>query len=1023
MTRLVFLINFILLSLSASCQTPTFEAEFQKCRQLIDNQQQDIALDEVKLIFDKALDLKKQEQLVVADSIEAIAFVFYGLQNIRATRICFQKTLQLYENALKKPTKKMARLCNNIGVMLNYEEKTLESIQYLRRSAAIHYEVNDGKVNTYIAKGLNNIGMSYMDLGYYDRALECLDSALLIKLELEGKQSNTYLETHFNIGSVYTEMQYQEKAEDHLFETIELIKDVPDASPPLIFRTYNSLGANYANMGKYVEARHYHDLALKLKKEYYETIYHRDVANSINNIGAVLIKSEQFEAAKPFLNQALMVKDSLESPQSVSIGVTLLNLGNAYLGAEQLDSAELRLNTAKTIFQNNFITNKIFYAVACQSIGDLYEKKGEINKTVALFQEAVDLLKGNFQYQSAYVIEMLINLGLAHQKSGNYEKALALFEEAIIATGYQEGRTDFSQVHAKHWLLEALFFKSDLLLYHLSPTPTLSDLKTALNLLATARQLEKIQKNETQAEKTKFSLVELSHKIHENSIEAYQAYQKHDNEKIDHKLFEFFERSRATILLEATRKSYALQFAGVANSLVEKELELSKKISIVEKLIYEYSIDSSTEAKERIEELRSRLQPLTHEYQELLQQIEAESPKYHNLKFAQTYVDIPTIQQEYLAPDQGMIGYFVGRKNIHIYLVTPDNFKVTTIKKDFPLEEWVSQLQEAIRAPFDPLAEPESYPKYADLYTKLGHQLYQKLIEPIAQELPRRLIIIPDDVLANLPFEVLLSNPPTDRSFDFKDHDYLVRTKDIAYCYSATMFREMTDKEYEYQQIEQQPSVLAMAPFANFSDEAVDLYQIQRLAFSKKELEAVCNSIPCQSYMDQKATDTAYLREAKNYRIVHLSTHGVVQSKLGNFSYLLFYPDEARKEVKKLYVREIYTQPLKAEMVVLSACETGIGQLQRGEGTISLARAFAYSGAKSIVTTLWKVKENVSAQQMAKFYALLQASTKEGSNNKDYTLSEVKRNFIDDDLTSNSQAHPFNWAGFIAIGDMNPLSK
>ncbi len=172
-----------------------------------------------------------------------------------------------------------------------------------------------------------------------------------------------------------------------------------------------------------------------------------------------------------------------------------------------------------------------------------------------------------------------------------------------------------------------------------------------------------------------------------------------------------------------------------------------------------------------------------------------------------------------------------------------------------------------------------------------------------------------------------------------------------------------------------------------------------------------------KALLGDRATKQALETLGGNYRILLLSTHGKANDRKGEYAYLALSAPGDSFHFEKLYVNDIYNLELRADLVILSACETGIGPLQRGEGIISLARAFAYSGAKSIVTTLWSVDDAGTSQLMQLFFSYLQSG-----HSKDEALWLAKQAFLSEN-TDEFYAHPFYWAGFIPIGDMRMMQK
>jgi CHAT domain-containing protein len=165
-------------------------------------------------------------------------------------------------------------------------------------------------------------------------------------------------------------------------------------------------------------------------------------------------------------------------------------------------------------------------------------------------------------------------------------------------------------------------------------------------------------------------------------------------------------------------------------------------------------------------------------------------------------------------------------------------------------------------------------------------------------------------------------------------------------------------------------------------------------------------------WIGKAGTKEAFLQSASKYKIIHLATHGKADFQEGNFSFLAFSSSDDHAENGFLSVAELYNLPINADLVVLSACETGIGEQQRGEGVLSLARAFAYAGAKSIVASLWSVNDQSTMQIMDYFYGELKAG-----KTKNLALAQAKRNYLQQN--PGRASHPFFWAGFVGLGDMS----
>ena len=167
-------------------------------------------------------------------------------------------------------------------------------------------------------------------------------------------------------------------------------------------------------------------------------------------------------------------------------------------------------------------------------------------------------------------------------------------------------------------------------------------------------------------------------------------------------------------------------------------------------------------------------------------------------------------------------------------------------------------------------------------------------------------------------------------------------------------------------------------------------------------------------FQDAAATESQFKLAAPESDIIHLATHAIVDDRDPLNSRLLFTISEDTIDDGDLYVWELYNMQIDAQMAVLSACNTGFGKLERGEGVMSLGRAFAYAGCPSIIMSLWPAQDEATADIMELFYEGIADGLP-----KDQALAGAKRAYLDraDDLFS----HPFYWAGFIAQGDPKPV--
>jgi CHAT domain-containing protein len=493
--------------------------------------------------------------------------------------------------------------------------------------------------------------------------------------------------------------------------------------------------------------------------------------------------------------------------------------------------------------------------------------------------------------------------------------------------------------------------------------------------------------------------------------------------------FRLAEKTKSRQLAEKIQSAaYSASF-GIPGSLREKEHGLNVDIAYYEKKAFIEKHETETPDDSLLNYYNEKIFDLRREREALLKTFKTQFPDYYRLRYAPQVIDMAGVQKELLKKNkQALVEYFAGDSAIYAFIVLPDTFHIYEIVLDFPLEQWVNEFRCGLFAGYltETACDSLSKPAGQALYARRAHQLYQKLFAPVDTLLPENaeVLLVPDGPLGYLPFEALLTRPAAEDD-GFYRYSYLLRKYLISYAYSATLQHEMRYRQHR------QPAgkdLIAFAPAfdekeaadsnllaTRFIDPGLQRNRLSPLRYNRAEAEAVVAIFGGQVLCGTDATEAAFRQQAGDYRILHLATHSKVNDRAGDYSFLAFQTLDDSLENEWLYNSELYNLQLNADLVVLSACETGIGELQRGEGLISLARGFSYAGAKSIVTSLWNVSDQHTRDLMTSFYTYL----KEGLP-KHKALRQAKLDYLDEH--EGPARSPFFWAGFVPIGDTAPVT-
>jgi CHAT domain-containing protein len=492
--------------------------------------------------------------------------------------------------------------------------------------------------------------------------------------------------------------------------------------------------------------------------------------------------------------------------------------------------------------------------------------------------------------------------------------------------------------------------------------------------------------------------------------------------------FYFSEKNKSSVLLEALAGAEAQKFAGIPDTLLKEEHKLQIDIVLYKRILAEQP-DSAQEIL-----FRDKLFKANRQYDELIAVFESQFPEYFDLKYNFKPAGVQEIQKT-LDTETAIISYLTGDSIITIFTITENKLDIKTV----PLIENLAYTIAVFRYG---LLYPNSSMSAGD-FKEYAYEMYGQLIPDDVNKGIKNLIIIPDAELSMIPFEALLTGDPGDK--EWKDLPYLVKDYNISYSYSANLFYKTLPKESstipEYTELN---DWLAFAPvFDDFNTGGLtirsrELFQqldtvsvdttgtrgilingeiIRPLPGTENEVQSIFKEFDEKGkkalVQIRRNANEEFIKSGvlKNYRLLHFASHGFVNTLKPELSGILLAQDTTINEDGVLYSGEIYNLKLNADLTVLSACETGLGEIKEGEGLIGLARALLYAGSKNIIVSLWKVADKSTSDLMIDFYKnLLEANQEKREFSQ--ALQQAKLKMIDEGI----YAHPFYWSPFILIG-------
>jgi CHAT domain-containing protein len=876
-----------------------------------------------------------------------------------------------------------------------------------------------------------NLGTFYSLLGAYEKAEPYFVEHISLIKKTYGEQHDNSANANHNFADFYRSIGNYEAAEALYLKAIKVKEVTKGKEDPEYAIFLNNLGLLYWRMQQYKDAEGMYLEAEAINlKNYGEE--HPNHASVINNLALLYTSMEDYHKAKKFYLRSLKIKEVTIGKKHPEYAVCLKNLGNLSNDTKQFEKAEAYYQEALKLYKELLGEEHPRYASTLNDLAFLYIKTKRYTESEALYFKSLGIIERSLKKGHPFYALTLNNMALLYHNMGRANIALA-YNMASIAISTDSFDRHFPNVFKDPSNLNLgcqpageINFSALSKLNYRNLSKLGESLQTLLKIVGGLPQQEshyqvseaaiKIHtkiKNELMSEDNKLGILAGNTEFVAHGIEAsYQLGAAYYDQA-----FRFAEQNKSILLAEAIQGTRAKVLGDLPDSLARKEIQLSKAKDELRKQRYQASNEETKIS------VISKENALNQEVDVFLSQLKENYPRYHQLKYEDITANASDVQA-LLDPKTMLLEYFVSDTMVYLFAVTSKKVKLLELNiSRLRLYKEVKRLRLSL-SNYNMIAKKDQ--KAYELYTQKAYWCYTNLVEAALEGAEvENLIVVADAVLGQIPFEVFLMKDVQQERISYAKMPYLLRDYTISYNYSATLWKENLKNKAPTNNHKLLACAASYAPLdkknanSNLSkwrtSSTLELRtNLSPLPKAEEEVKALSENFQ-GDFKFQGACNEAFFKEnAAEYGVIHLAMHGLFHPKIPILSSLVFTENGDSLEDNLLQAYEIAHLKLNADLVVLSACETGYGKYKRGDGIRSLARSFMYAGVPSMVVSLWQVNDNSTAQLMASFYAYLEAGL-----TKDKALRQAKLDYLDQNI--GLVAHPAFWSPFIQLGNNSPI--
>jgi len=818
----------------------------------------------------------------------------------------------------------------------------------------------------------NNLGVLNVTLGKYTLALNYLNKAEDI---LPSSDASEYASICINKAYIYNIQKSYNSAIDFFEKAIRI----------------------YENQNGRRDKAHYQNLSA-----------------AYLNLGIVYYELKNYRTAEEYLDKSA----SLKTRHDLSgLALIYLNIAKTNAKTGNPDKAEKYYIESISSFTNEF--GKSYYRLidVYFDYGIFLRSQHRSVEAMEVHRKALGICLENFGNKHTFTSLAYKNLGDDFMEKKDCDSALFYYQRSLISivrdfndtSVYSNPRIDSSifdirlldNLKSKAIALELLAERED------NPGIGLKATGESVFTIDLALQLIDRIRNNYPTEESRIYLAENEKETYFFAVQMAEDLYKITKKESDIKrMYSIVQRSKAAVLRNEITQNDLFYTSAIPDSLRKAHNNLSGNISAYNYLIQQEENKKDPD-REKIALWKDALFEMNRELEKNEAFINTEYPRYHDLIERTVPVTAEQVMNN-LEKNETVVDYLLsntrvnGKRHMYIFTISSDNISY----KEEILDSLFTGNVNILRN-WEDLSRSEMTAEeiYKNRTMALSY-MYENLIKPVEPDFAgNKLIIIPDEELAWLPFDAFLLNMPGGNSKDYEGLEYMINKYAISYRYVSSQLLKVPVK------LSGKVEVYAFLPdYRRVSSQEINLAGLKG---AEDEINEVVELLRGKKYTGKDATVLNFRKVMHDRSILHLAMHSLSDSSNSKYSYLIFAPDSTDKN-GRLYNYEISLGRIESPMVVLSACNSGTGTLYHGEGLMSLARGFILAGASSVVKTSWEVNDETSEKIISGFYSYLA-----DGKSKDEALRLAKLDYIKN--SPPVYTDPYYWAAYEVVGDNAPV--